>query len=44
MTWRAMSVRPCSKEAFEGKGFLPMPGMSIGMPEFDMGERFDLRG
>jgi hypothetical protein len=32
-----------SKEAFEGKGFLPIPGMAIGMPEFDGGERFDLR-
>ena len=32
-----------SKEAFKGKGFLPFPGMSIGMPEFDGGERFDLR-
>lgn len=32
-----------SKEAFKGKGFLPIPGMSIGMPEFDGGERFDLR-
>ena len=32
-----------SKEAFKGKGFLPIPGMAIGMPEFDGGERFDLR-
>jgi hypothetical protein len=34
-----------SKEAFKGqKGWISIPGMAIGMPEFDGGERFDLRG
>ena len=33
-----------SKEAFRGKGFIPLPMASFGMPEFDAGERFDLRG
>ena len=33
-----------SKEAFKGKkGFLSLPMASFGMPEFDGGERFDLR-
>ena len=33
-----------SKEAFKGKkGFLSLPTASFGMPEFDGGERFDLR-
>ena len=33
-----------SKEAFKGKrGFLSLPVASLGMPEFDGGERFDLR-
>ena len=33
-----------AKEAYKGKpGFISLPGMSIGMPEFDGGERFDLR-
>ena len=34
-----------SKEAFKGqKGWISIPGMAICMPEFDGGERFDLRG
>lgn len=33
-----------AKEAFKGqKGWISLPGMAIGMPEFDGGERFDLR-
>lgn len=39
----ADAANALSKEAFKGKGFLPIPGMAIGMPEFDGGERFDLR-
>ena len=33
-----------AKEAFKGqKGWISLPGMAVGMPEFDGGERFDLR-
>ena len=32
-------AKALSKEAFQGKGFLPLPMASFGMPEFDAGER-----